>query len=291
MRHIIPISGKDSLTTAIIQTARENHDYEYFFNPTGLELPEVFTWLDMIEKELDITIVRVGKPLKDIIKKYNYFLPSQQKRYCTRESKIEPMLEWIGKAPATVYYGIRADENRVGFNNSTSPNITPVYPLDIMGIDLRGVYLILNKYNLKPPTFFWEEIYQSVKAKLGYDPKPILPEYIFDMLFSWRSRPNCDRCYNQRYYEWVGLLEHHPDRFWEAESWEHKGGEETYTWSSNQKSLQEIADESENHKAKRVKAIIKSIKKYEQYNLFDDEDRNKTFDVLAATSCGLFCGK
>jgi hypothetical protein len=201
------------------------------------------------------------------------------------------MLEWIGKAPATVYYGIRADENRVGFNNSTSPNITPVYPLDIMGIDLRGVYLILNKYNLKPPTFFWEEIYQSVKAKLGYDPKPILPEYIFDMLFSWRSRPNCDRCYNQRYYEWVGLLEHHPDRFWEAESWEHKGGEETYTWSSNQKSLQEIADESENHKAKRVKAIIKSIKKYEQYNLFDDEDRNKTFDVLAATSCGLFCGK
>jgi 3'-phosphoadenosine 5'-phosphosulfate sulfotransferase (PAPS reductase)/FAD synthetase len=68
MRHIIPISGKDSLTTAIIQTARENHDYEYFFNPTGLELPEVFTWLDMIEKELDITIVRVGKPLKDIIK-------------------------------------------------------------------------------------------------------------------------------------------------------------------------------------------------------------------------------
>jgi len=40
-----------------------------------------------------------------------------------------------------------------------------------------------------------------------------------------------------------------------------------------------------------VKAIIKSIKKYEQYNLFDDEDRNKTFDVLAATSCGLFCGK
>lgn len=290
-RYIIPISGKDSLTTAIIQTAREDREYEYVFNPTGLELPEVFDWLDSIEVKLGINIERVGNPLKPIIEANNYFLPSQRARYCTRQSKIEPMVKWIGDTKAKVYYGIRADENRTGFNNSTSPNIEPVYPLVDMGIDLKGVYLILNRYNLKPPTFFWEEIYQRVKNKLGYDPKPMLPEWVFDMLFSWRSRPNCDRCYNQRYYEWIGLMEHHPDRFWEAESWEHKGSDGDYTWSSNQKSLKELASEADKIKNKRVKAIIKSIKQFEQYSLFEDEDRNRTFDVLAATSCGLFCGK
>jgi hypothetical protein len=289
MRHIIPISGKDSLTTAIVQTARETHDYEYFFNPTGLELPEVFEWLDMIEKTLNIKIHRVGRPLRDIIKSYNYFLPGQKSRYCTRESKIEPMIEWIGKTDATVYYGIRADENRTGFNNSTSPNITPVYPLVEMNINLNGVYLILNRHNLKPPTFYWQELHEIVTTMLGYDPKHLMPEWMFDSLFSWRSRPNCDRCYNQRLYEWVGLLEHHPDRFWEAESWEHKGGEKTYTWNRT-KSLQQIADERNKIKKKRAKNVFNSIKKFEQLNLFDDNN-NESLDFLSMTSCGLFCGK
>lgn len=289
MRHIIPISGKDSLTTAIVQTAREEHDYEYFFNPTGLELPEVFEWLDSVENKLGITIERVGKPLGEIIVKRNYFLPSSRARYCTQESKIEPMIEWIGQTEATVYYGIRADENRIGFNNSASPNITPKYPLVDMNINLQGVYLLLNRYGLKPPTFFWADMHRRVTESIGYDPKPIMQEWMFDMLFSWRSRPNCDRCYNQRLYEWVGLMEHHPARFWEAEGWEHKGSNGTYTWN-RQKSLQEIADDAENIKNKRVKQVVKQIKKFEQLNLFED-NHAEGFDVLAATSCGLFCGK
>lgn len=287
MRHLIPISGKDSLTTAIVQTARESHNYEYFFNPTGLELPEVFEWLDKVEQKLNIKITRVGKPLHEIIKKNNYFLPNHKSRYCTRESKIEPMIKYIGKEEATVYYGIRADENRVGFDNKANKNIIPVYPLVEMNITLNGVYVILKRYDLKPPTFFWQKIHEMTVAKLGYDPKSILSEYVFDALFSWRSRPNCDRCYNQRLYEWVGLLEHHPDRFWESESWEHLGGEQSFTWNS-QKSLKQISIEAESIIDKRVSRIIKIIRKLEQLNLFEDNDG---VDFLAMTSCGLFCGK
>src|SRR5690606_24007851 len=141
-------------------------------------------------------------------------------------------IEWIGNDECTVYYGIRADEQREGFNNTLSPNIIPSYPLKDMGINLSTVYMIVNKVNLKPPTFFWVEIYERVKNKIGYDPKLTLPEWVFDMLFSWRSRTNCDRCFNQRYYEWVGLLEHHPEVFWDAESFEHKGGEKEYYWNA-----------------------------------------------------------
>lgn len=295
IRHIIPISGKDSLATALVQKARQPElNYEYVFNPTGLELPVVFEWIDKVENYLGAKIVKVSQPLLPIIEeKYNYFLPSQNARYCTRESKIEPFVEWVGKEQCFVYYGIRADEKREGFNNKAFKNITPVYPLQLLGINLKMVYEIVNNAGLKPPTFFWESVYLEVKRRLGYDPKPILPEWLFDMLFSWRSRTNCDRCFNQRYYEWVGLLEFEPKRFWHAESFEHKGSEETFTWNSNQTSLKMIYEKREKIKEKRIRHIVSVIQKAQQKTILEflEPDNEIFFDVLSIRSCGLFCGK
>ncbi len=293
MRHIIPISGKDSLATALIQRAIEpDLDYEYVFNPTGFELPEVVEWIEQVEKYLGKEIVKVGADLREIIEiKHNYFLPSQNSRYCTKQAKIEPFVNWIGKDNVCVYYGIRADEKRQGFNNKSNLNITPLYPLVEHGIGLNNVYNIINKAKLKPPVFFWSEMYEMVKIKLGYDPKVHFSEYIFDMLFSWRSRANCDRCFNQRYYEWVGLLEHHPHLFWDAESYEHKGSESIYTWNSNQKSLQTISEEKDIIKEKRANEIVKIILKSKQLKIFELSNEDDFFDVLAIKSCGLMCGK
>lgn len=134
-RHIIPISGKDSLATAIVQRVRDQNDYEYIYSITGEELPETMVWLNKIEKELDIKIYYIGEKLIDIIKNNNWYLPSRQQRYCTRLSKIIPMEKYIGKDSAYVYYGLRADEDRVGYNNS-KPNILPCYPLKELGINL-----------------------------------------------------------------------------------------------------------------------------------------------------------
>lgn len=292
MRHIIPISGKDSLATALVQTARQpEFEYEYVFNPTGLELPSVIEWIDKVEAHIGKPIHRVGADLKELIEANNYFLPSQKSRYCTRQAKIEPFVKWIGKEPCFAYYGIRADENRAGFNNSTSKNIEPKYPLIEMNINLQGVYIIVNNAGLKPPTFFWNSVHEEVVNKLGHDPKDYLEEWMYDMLFSWRSRANCDRCFNQRYYEWVGLSEYHPDLFWDAEEMEHLGGDGTFTWSSNQKSLQQIYDERDRIKENRINQIIKAIRKWNQLGLFDDEGQKEIFDVLQIKSCGLFCGK
>ena len=84
IRHIIPISGKDSLCTAIVQRQSEAREYEYLFNPTGSELPEVFEWLEKIEEFLGAKIHRVGRDLQTIIAENNYFLPSRMARFCTR---------------------------------------------------------------------------------------------------------------------------------------------------------------------------------------------------------------
>lgn len=322
IRHIIPISGKDSLATAILQTAKEpDLNYEYVFNPTGLELPEVFEWLFKVEKYLGQQITRVGKPLKPIIEAYNYFLPSQRSRYCTRESKIEPFIDWIGGDDCIVFYGIRSDEKRLGFDNKESKNIIAKYPLADMGIDLEGVYFINNSKGLKPPVFYWKRLHDEVTKILGFDPKKILPEWIFDVLFAWRSRANCNWCFNQRNYEWIGLLEFYPNMFYEAKEFEHLGSinferkEEVeelknqlelfsgfrtesidelkgmFTWSSNKKSLDQMEKEKHVIFKKRVNQVVNNISRYTQLKIFSDESENEIIDILKITSCGLFCGK
>ena len=293
MRHIIPISGKDSLATALVlREVHKNINFEYAFNLTGFELPNVLEWINNVEKYLGCEIHRIGVNLGELIAiKYNYFLPSQTARYCTKEAKINPFLDWIGKDEVTVYYGIRADEKRSGFDNKANKNVTPKYPLVEYGLGLNEVYQIINNANLKPPTFFWNDLYLEVTKKLGFDPKPILKEYLFDMLFSWRSRANCDRCFNQRYYEWVGLLEFYPALFWDAERYEHLGSNGIFTWNSNQKSLQQIFDQREQIKQKRANEITSIILKAQQTKLFEITNEDNFLDVLSVKSCGLMCGK
>lgn len=289
-RHIIPISGKDSLATALFQIAKEPVlPYEFMFNPTGAELPEVFEWLDKVEAYLGKPIVRVGKDLKDIITiERNGFLPSQQHRYCTNQSKIEPMEKFIGSTPCFVYYGIRADEDRVGFTDASKPNISPVYPLKLAGINLAMVYAIINKAGLKPPTFFWKSVYDEVCNRMGGEMvvKSLLTEWQIDVLFSWRTRANCYFCFNQRKYEWVGLYEHHPDLFWEAEKMEHNGSE--YYWNGKDYPLTKIIERKDITKENRIKAIIKFL---EKLKMEESEDDKGFVDILSVTSCGLLCGK
>ena len=107
MRYIIPISGKDSLATAIFQTTYQpNLPYEFIFNDTGSELPEVYKWLDNIEKSTGWKINRIGESLENLITQSNGFLPSIHARYCTRETKIKPTDIYLNKEPAYVYYGL-----------------------------------------------------------------------------------------------------------------------------------------------------------------------------------------
>jgi len=289
MRHIIPISGKDSLATALVQRQlKPEIDYEYMYNPTGSELPEVFEWIEKVEKYLGKPIIRVGRSLEELIEGYNYFLPSGQARYCTRESKIEPMEEYIGKDEAIVYYGIRADEKRIGYVNNRYPNIVPQCPLVEQGIGIDGVYSIINSHGLKPPTFFWKSVYDEIVSVLGGEHwKERFTEWQIDMLFCWRTRANCYHCFNQAQYEWVGLYEHHPDLYWKAEAYEHKASE--YYWMGKDKPLKDFFKKMPSVKKRRVREILSVIQEVRQLNIFETEQILS--NRLNQVSCGLFCGK
>ena len=297
MRYIIPISGKDSLATALVQLKLEpDLPYEYVFNPTGAELPEVFEWIDKVEKYLGKPIQRVGENLLELIEEYNYFLPNRNSRYCTRQCKIEPFEKWIGKEDAIVYYGIRADEDRGGYDNARHPNIVPNYPLKTQGLGIDEVYQVLNDVGLKPPAFFWKEIYDAVCIKFGGEEiiKSILKEWQIDFLFCWRTRANCFFCFNQMKREWVGLLIFHPELFEIAEKLE--VSESIYYWNGKDYPLSKIRERADKIIQAHIKKMVKIIRlirdsKWQQIPLFDLASEDGFNDFFKTTSCGLFCGK
>jgi hypothetical protein len=295
MRHIIPISGKDSLATAIVQMARQpDLPYEFIYNDTRMELPDTYAWMDKVEKTLGITIIRAGKSLADIITEQK-ILPSPRARYCTRLAKIYPMQDFIGKDEATIYIGIRADEDRPGAQETK--NHTVRYPLKEMGINLPLVYRIVKDKDLMPPNFFWNRVYDKTVSELGKHSWVIdeMPKWVFDRTFAWRSRPNCFMCFYQRIYEWAGLLDHYPDLFAKAEEleetvcFEEDVRESKFYWLGKDKPLSYIRENFDTIIQKRVDHVAKILRKKMQLELFNDA----LIDELEAaqTSCGLYCGK
>ena len=301
MRRIIPISGKDSLATAIVQMEREpRDDYELFFNDVQAELPETYEWLDKVEKYLNMPIHRVGISLEQIIFEQNC-IPSQRVRFCTRLAKIKPMEEWIGEDDALVYFGIRADEERPGYVGGVD-NITPKYPLREEGIALNGVLQLVASRRLSPPKFFWKTMYDLVVKSLTeineegfriYDETHTtkilsrLPSIVFDDLFAWRTRTNCYFCFFQRVYEWIGLLEHHPDLFNRAQEIEEQvggTGEDRFTWIEGI-SLVALRNQANQIINRRVKQVTKDILRS------DGKHSLVLLDALSRSGCGLFCGK
>lgn len=285
MRHLIPISGKDSLATALLQTTHyPDLGYEFFFNDTGAELPETYDWLDKVEKKTNWDIKKIGCSLEGYINKYGGFLPSPKARFCTKETKIKPTESYLkNKGPVTIYYGLRADENRTGYVPWGDSQITPSYPLQTFGIDLPGVWAILTAQDLLPPSFRWDRLVNAVSRRIDISGLTPVEEYF---LFAGRSRANCYFCFYQRQYEIVWLLEKHPDYAEKMASFE-RG--KNYTWRSDF-SVDELAqDEARQSRIfdRRVDEVVKYIAEKRQLKLpFLTVDNE-----IAGTSCGLTCAK
>lgn len=291
MRHIVPLSGKDS--GALLWTLRQRRPdltLEPMYNPTGAETPEVDAWLNRFSDTIGLPIARVGEDLEAIIEDKG-ILPSMRARYCTRLSKIYPMEDWIGKEPAAVYFGIRADESRRGYDNSKRPNITPQYPLVEWGMGIDDVWRTLDAADLLPPSFFWSALYERTRTRLGSYAEVLdtLTPLRHRQLFAGRSRMNCSFCFFQRAYEWIWLLQTHPALYWRAAEMEETIGGDGYTWRQGQR-LRELATRAE-HVIDRRAARITKILLPQQTALWEDADEGDIPDVLQVVSCGLLCGK
>lgn len=287
MRHLIPISGKDSLCAALVQaTHNPTIEYEYFVNIVRKELPPFYEWLEKAELELGKKIQRIESNLAEITEKQG-ILPNPRTRFCTRLAKIKPMENYIGDGNATIYYGLRADEiNRAGYQDNE--RIIAKYPLREYGINLAAVWAILELKNLLPPQFIFNEVIENVKNKMGSDfaITNILKPWHYNKLFSWRTRPfNCYDCFFMRQYEFVGLSIYYPDEFEIACQIEETTGADDYTLRQGY-TLRQLIKRKNEVIEKRSKQIINTLYKVAQMNIFEELP-----DELELTSCGLFCGK
>jgi len=211
-RHVLGISGgKDSAALAVYM--RQHYpeiDIDYFFTDTGKELPEVYEFLGKLEGFLGKPILRLNphRGFDFWLKEYNYFLPSAQTRWCTRQLKLAPFEQWIrpmlkAGVKVTTYVAIRADEDyREGYT-SRHPNLNVKLPFREDGINKAGVMDILDA------------------SGVGW------PKY-----YEWRSRSGCTFCFFQQKIEWVKLRERHPEAFEEAKSYEKNALEHgsPFTW-------------------------------------------------------------
>lgn len=192
MRHIVALSGgKDSTAMALRLMEKEgDRGYEFAITPTGRELPEMEAHWAKLEKLLGRQLIRVpGPSLLDRIKAYKA-VPNFRMRWCTREVKIEPFIQYVREAvPATCYVGIRADEaeDREGTSWHGIEGVRQDLPLVRWGWNLKMVQEYLAYHGVEVP-----------------------------------ERTDCDLCYHQRLIEWWRLWKNHPDRYQEAvalETW------------------------------------------------------------------------
>lgn len=291
------ISGKDSAVAAIITKLYYPSEWEtmqLFFNNTGADYPCVTQWLAQVESYLQKPIFQIDGNLPSIIlkntKEGRAFLPSRKARYCTKEAKIQPMEKWIGKERATLYTGLRYDEqDRRGYTPSSM--VLVKHPLIEREIGLGGVYSILDAVKLLPPDFFWKTLYDRVfemwSNQLNIfeitDFNSALSLHQKRILFSGRTRANCYFCFNQRLYEFVWLSETYPNLFESACAYE----KDNYTWLGSE-SLRDLI------KPARKEKII-SDRAHKVFNQVSSIVFGKQLqaepDLFDTPSCGLFCGK
>jgi 3'-phosphoadenosine 5'-phosphosulfate sulfotransferase (PAPS reductase)/FAD synthetase len=279
-QHFVPISGKDSLATALaVLEFYPDINFRYIFNDVGSEFPEVYQWLAAIEEKTGWKIERTSVTIEEKIQSWNGFLPSHQNRWCTRDCKIKPMDKAFSEFPAFVYYGLRADEpDRKGFIPTRKLNIYPVFPLRENGITLRHVWSIVESRGLLPPAFHWARLEEAVQAELPESKWIALEPWQRRMLFAGRTRSNCYHCFYQRLYEWVWLYETHPTLFAKAKAFEKPG----YSWNQDHPLDDfESPEFREKQFQKRVRALVAIL-----------SGKAKEGDSeISGTSCGLICGK
>lgn len=239
VRHIVSVSGgKDSAALAVyLKLHYPQIPAEYVFCDTGVELPETYEYLEKMEAILGVEVKKVNAlDSHGITEKYNRnafdwllyeryggFLPSPQMRWCTSALKIKPFEHYVGDSQVFSYIGIRADENRLGYQGkkppvlSQRPNITPIYPFKDDDLRLEDIKEILEE------------------SGLG------LPRY-----YQWRSRSGCFFCFYQQKGEWQRLKENHPALFERAKTYEKFEEGKRYTWVERQ-SLEELEKDPVRH--------------------------------------------
>jgi len=218
--HLVGLSGgKDSTALALrLVELHPDRQFTFFCTPTGDELPSMVAHWNALAAKLaphPFLFIQAKhgegwRTLDSLIEHFNA-LPNWRQRWCTRMLKIEPARAYLTrltvKGPATMYVGLRADEeSRTGMYGE---GLDVRFPMRDWGWRLAEVRAYLDQHDVEIP-----------------------------------QRTDCGRCLYQRLVEWKILSEEHPEVYDDAIRQEDATGH-TYrspgrdTWPSDLRSLRE----------------------------------------------------
>ena len=185
-KHIVGVSGgKDSTALALaLKATYPSVPFEFVITPTGDELPEMWAHWLRIEEILGQPLKKLDCPtLQETIDR-NRALPNFRMRFCTREIKIRPFMEYMEKTPkdSVLYVGLRKDEeDRTGLQVPEDDTYRIAFPFQWWGWKEEEVLGYLKLQNIEIP-----------------------------------KRTDCARCFYQRIDEWKDLYKEHPDIYYHA---------------------------------------------------------------------------
>lgn len=204
---IVAFSGGKDSTALVLRMAELGEDFACLFTPTKRELPDVNAHIADIMAQIDRPLILPPNESLDYWIDFYNALPNWRMRWCTRQIKIVPCVNWLLANPGKVLVvGLRADEE-----------------------DREGLYGDYAVYRYPLREWGWK-----IADVWGYlDAKGItIPE-----------RTDCDVCPYQRLGEWYRLWKNHPDRYARGVADETRTGH-TYrspqrdTWSASLRELQ-----------------------------------------------------
>lgn len=213
--------GADSSVLALfaaVYLAPHYPNIHYIFTDTKAEPKSCNDTLDAIERFTGIRIKRLipEKGLFELIDHYNGFLPNAQKRWCTRELKIDPLIKYMGSIKNEFGYvslaGIRYDEaNREGIQFQYSmENTSAAFPFIELGMTKKIVFDVLSNTIGIPQSY------------------------------RYKSRSGCFSCFFSRSQETIGMLLNDPISFAKTEAAEKLDDVDNARWNNPPETLSDV---------------------------------------------------
>ena len=173
--NVVAFSGGKDSTAMALELAERGEPFALLHTPTADELPGVAAQVKRVANLVGVDLILPPAPTLDSLISGYCALPNYHQRWCTRQIKIEPAIEWFKAHPdSTMLVGLRADEEH-----------------------RRGLYgdLVSYRYPLREWGWGLAEVLERTE----------------DICIP--PRTDCGLCFFQRISDWQRLWLDHPDHY------------------------------------------------------------------------------